>query len=160
MTYDNSDIRRQDRLLDRSRAEEVLRTAEHGVLSMCDDGGIPYAIPINYVWDGAETIYIHCAPEGRKLRVLSTNPHVSLCVVGHTVPQPQLFTTEYESIIAVGTATIVTDEGERRRAMRLLLRKFAPQYEAEGIAAAERSYHRLAVISIKMEHMSGKSKRI
>lgn len=160
MIYDTTDIRRQDRLLDRSSAEQLLRTAEYGVLSMCDEDGKPYAVPINFVWDDAATIYLHCAPEGKKLRAIAHNPSVSLCVVGRVALQANLFTTEYESVIVSGTATVVTDDDERWSAIRLLLHKFAPDYEMEGTAAAKKSLHRLAMIRLEMNCVSGKSKRI
>ena len=70
MKYVNDTVRRQDRLMDEDRARELLRTSEYGVLSMADTDGTGYGIPVNYVWDGADSIYIHCAPEGHKLDAL------------------------------------------------------------------------------------------
>ena len=66
MLYDNSGVRRQDRLLDETRARELLAAGEYGVLSLTDTSG-PYGIPVNFVWNGRSSIYIHCAPVGRKL---------------------------------------------------------------------------------------------
>ena len=63
MIYDNSGVRRQDRLLTEAEARGLLAAGEYGVLSMCD-GGEAYGIPVSYVWDGAESLYIHCAPRG------------------------------------------------------------------------------------------------
>ena len=99
MAFDNSNVRRQDRLLDEERAVALLRTAEWGVLSMCDTDGAPYGLPLNYVWDGASSLYIHCAPEGRKLRCLEHEQRVSFCIVGNVNLLPSKFTTEYESIV-------------------------------------------------------------
>ena len=70
MEYNNSGVRRQDRLLQHDSACLLLRKGEYGVLSMVD-GGVPYAVPVSYVWDGQSSVYVHCAPEGRKLRCLS-----------------------------------------------------------------------------------------
>ena len=47
MRYDCHDIRRQDRLLNESRARELLRVGEYGVLSMATEQG-GYGVPINY----------------------------------------------------------------------------------------------------------------
>ena len=75
MKYVNNRVRRQDRLMDEQRALELLRDGEYGVLSMvADDAG--YGIPVNFVWDGDHSVYIHCAPEGRKLQAIE---HVSIC---------------------------------------------------------------------------------
>ena len=61
MIYDNSGVRRQDRLLTEAEARGLLAAVEYGVLSMCD-GGKAYGIPVSYAWDGNESLYIHCAP--------------------------------------------------------------------------------------------------
>lgn len=79
MKYINDTVRRQDRLMDEERAREILKTAEYGVLSMTD-GDQPYGIPVNFIWDGKDSIYIHCAPEGRKLRIIEKTQR-SRCVL-------------------------------------------------------------------------------
>ncbi len=76
--YNNQNIRRQDRLLEESRAEELLKSGEYGILSMVTPEGEGYGIPLNYVWDeDLNSIYIHCAPEGKKLKCIAQNPNVS-----------------------------------------------------------------------------------
>ena len=80
MRYVNEKVRRRDRLMDEARAIELLATAEYGVLSMVDVDGTAYGVPVNYVWDGEDSIYIHCAPVGHKLEALEKNPHVSFCI--------------------------------------------------------------------------------
>lgn len=56
MPYDNSAVRRQDRLLDEARARELLAGGRFGVLSLVDGDGA-YGIPVNYVWDGDDSLY-------------------------------------------------------------------------------------------------------
>ena len=84
MIYDNTMVRRQDRLLDEPRAWELLQKGEYGLLSLVDLQGNPYGIPINYVWDGHDHIYLHCAPEGKKLNSIKLHREASFCVVGRT----------------------------------------------------------------------------
>ena len=84
MTYSNENVRRQDRLLDEESARNLLAKCEYGVLSMVDDEGGAYGLPISFVWDGGEYIYLHCAPVGHKLRSIAQEPRVSFCVVGKT----------------------------------------------------------------------------
>ena len=70
MEFNNNQIRRQDRLLSEARAYEILKEGEYGVLSMrTEDGEGAYGIPLSYVWDRGNSIYIHCAPVGRKLKL-------------------------------------------------------------------------------------------
>lgn len=159
MEYKQNDIRRQDRLLDESRATELLRTAEYGVLSMADTEGTPYGLPLNYVWDGDSALYIHCAPEGRKLRTLAQNAAVSFCVVGRVHLLPSQFTTEYESVVLQGRATVVEDEAEKRHALHLLIAKLAPNDLEAGARGIERSLPRTAVIRMDVTTWSGKRKK-
>ena len=73
MKFNNETVRRRDRLMTEERALELLRTAEYGVLNMIDADGLPYGIPVNHVWDGDSSIYIHCAPEVRSFGQASTS---------------------------------------------------------------------------------------
>lgn len=156
MRYDTTAVRRQDRLLDASRAEELLRGGEYGVLSFAtQDGG--YGVPVNYAVVG-EKIYLHCATEGRKLRALSDDSRVSFCVVGERRVVPEEFTTEYESVIVTGRASIVEDDAERRTALRAIVEKYSPAHLEQGLQAIDRSFHRTNIIAIDVEHFSGKKK--
>ena len=89
MKYVNDTVRRQDRLMDEERALELLRESEYGVLSMQDVDGSGYGVPLNYVWDGDHSIYIHCAPEGHKLQALECrSASLDACICCHaTSPQ-------------------------------------------------------------------------
>ncbi len=158
MEYRNEEVRRQDRLLDEARARELLRGGEYGFLAMASaEGG--YGIPVNYVAEG-DTIYIHCAPEGRKLRVIEGEPRVSFCVVGVTRPVPEKFTTAYESVVVSGRARVVASDGERRHALELLVEKYSSEHAAVGAKYIDKSFHRTAVIAIDAERFSGKTKRV
>ena len=157
MRYDNSTVRRQDRLLDEARAREILQVGEYGFLAMAAvEGG--YGVPINYAIRG-DTIYLHCAPEGRKLQAVANDNRVTFCVVGEKRLIPEKFTTMYESVVASGSARIVEDEDERRQALRLIVEKYASQHVEEGLKAIERSLHRTAVVAIEVHTLTGKSKQ-
>ena len=133
MIYDNSTVRRQDRLLDEARAREILQVGEYGFLAMASaEGG--YGVPINYAISG-DTIYLHCAPEGRKLQAVANDNRVTFCVVGEKRLIPEQFTTMYESVVASGSARIVEDVDERRQALRLIVEKYASQHVEEGLKA-------------------------
>ncbi|MGM9704669.1 MAG: pyridoxamine 5'-phosphate oxidase family protein [Prevotella sp.] len=160
MKYDNSHIRRQDRLLDNDRANRLLRNAEYGVLSICATDGTPYGIPLNYVWDENDNLYIHCAPEGRKLEIIRHNANASFCIVGRVNLLPQQFTTEYESIVLKGTIQLVDNDDERRSAIRLLIQKLSPEYVEKGMMYSEKSFHRVDILKLHINEYSGKSKHV
>jgi len=159
MVFDNSAVRRQDRLLDEARARELLAGGEWGCLSLAGDEGA-YGIPVSYVWDGAASIYIHCAPEGRKLRCIERDDRVSFCVVGRTAVQPAQFTTVYESIVLGCRARRGLPSDERMAALELLLAKYAPAHRRTGLRYAEKSFFCTEIVRLEIETWSGKCKHI
>ncbi len=160
MEYNNEQVRRQDRLLDEDRARELLRESEWGVLSICTKEGVPYGVPINYVWDGNNSIYLHCAPQGRKLQILEENSRVSFTVVGRVNLLPSRFTTEYESIMLEGEAVRHLDDDEKHQALELLLDKLSPNDKQVGLKYAAASFHRVEIIRVDFTRWSGKRKKV
>ena len=60
-------VRRIKNALGEEATKEILRSARRGVLAVNGDGGYPYAIPINYLYDEeAGKIYFHSAKAGHK----------------------------------------------------------------------------------------------
>ncbi|MBR1770297.1 MAG: pyridoxamine 5'-phosphate oxidase family protein [Bacteroidales bacterium] len=160
MRYNTDKIRRQDRVLSKERAMELIKVAEYGVLSLCGKDGIPYGIPVNHIYDGEKSLYIHCAPEGRKLEILKENEDVSFCIVGRVNLLAEKFTTEYESVILKAKAHINLSENEKRKALTLLIDKFSPQYKETGLKYMEKSFHRTEIIRLDIEEFSGKAKYV
>ena len=160
MIYNNDSVRRQDRLLPETDARHLLETGEYGVLSMVSPDGNPYGIPVNFVWDGSENLYIHCAPEGRKLACISHCPEISFCIVGQTHVVSNQFTTAYESVVLRGRAETGLEPEERMHALELLLAKYSPNDQVVGRKYAEKSFHRTEIIRITLQAASGKCKRI
>ena len=159
MRYDNSGVRRQDRLLDESRARELLATGEYGVLSLADVSG-PYGIPVNFVWNGRDAIYIHCAPVGRKLVCIDRDERVSFCIVGKTELRPAQFTTGYESIVLTCRARHNLPPEERMEALEALLGKYSPDDREIGRIYARKSFARTEIIRLDIDRWSGKSKHV
>ena len=161
MDFTNEKVRRQDRLLDESSARELLRTGEYGVLSLQrEDAPGGYGVPLSYVWDGADHIFIHCAPAGRKLRCIDRCDRVSFVVVGRTNVIPERFTTGYESVMADCTATYDLSDDDRRQAMRLFVAKYCPAHTAMGNDYIEKSFHRTRVLRLTIHTLSAKQKNM
>lgn len=158
--FDNAEVRRRDRLLDEESARELLRRGEYGVLSMVAEQGDAYGVPLSYVWDGAGCIYVHCAPEGRKLRCVDRVPEVSFCVVGATKVVPARFTTAYESVVVRARAVRGIPVEEQWMALRLLLEKYAPGECETGLHYAERSFARTEILRLEILAVSAKGKRV
>ena len=160
MRYVNETVRRQDRLMDEARAIELLSTSEYGVLSMVDKDGTAYGVPLNYVWDGKNSIFIHCAPVGHKLEALEKNPNVSFCIVGDVKRLPGKFTTEYESVVLKGVAHIHLSPEERMAALLKLVDKLSPDFKELGAKYSKMSFHRVNIIRVDFSEYSGKCKHV
>lgn len=160
MLYNNVNVRRQDRLLNEQSALTLLEKGEYGVLSMIDPDGLPYGIPVNYVWDGKDRIYVHCAPEGKKLGCIRQHAEVSFCVVGQTHVISHQFTTAYESIVIRCHAMTGLSAEERMNALKLLIGKYSPNDMEIGMKYAEKSFHRTEIICLDIQEFSGKQKII
>lgn len=157
--YTNEQVRRQDRLLDENLADELVRKGEYGVLSMVTPEGEGYGIPVNYVWDESlNALYIHCAPQGKKLTCLAHQPLVTFTIIGRTGVVPSKFTTNYESVVLACTAHTGLPAEERMKALELILDKYAPDDKTVGLKYTEKSFHRTEIIRLDIRSASGKCK--
>ncbi|WP_029906018.1 pyridoxamine 5'-phosphate oxidase family protein [Prevotella sp. 10(H)] len=155
------EVRRQNRILeDEERIKELLLTSEYGFLSLgISENGYSYGIPLNYAYDEEENIlYFHCAPEGEKLDILKKHSKVSFCIVGVTQPIPDQFSTKYESVIAFGRADIELSDEEKRKALRLIVKKYSPEYEEIGEKYMDKSWERTMTFKVTIEHLTAKAK--
>ncbi len=159
--YNNENMRRGDRALPLPDAQRVLRDGEYGILSLLErvdgeDGC--YGVPINYVWDGGEFIYLHSASKGHKLECVDLSPNVSFCVVGSSQVQSEEFSSLFESVIVRGRIEPVLNIEQRREALEMLVEKYSADHRAEGMKCIEKYFSSTAVLSIKISSMSGKGK--
>ena len=153
--FDNSTVRRQDRLLDYNSAEELLLSAEYGFLSFGGETG--YGIPINFALKGT-SLYFHCAPQGEKLQRMKQNNQVCFCVVGNTELQPAQFTTTYESVLAFGQIRMIEDDVERMIALELLVDKYSPDFKETGREYAKKSFRRTVILCLDIARITGKTR--
>lgn len=156
-------MRKASRQKDADRALRVFDSAPYVTVSMSRPDGTPYGLPLSLVRRDAVTFYFHCAGEGEKLDCLRANPMVSLSAVSRCTPKFEEeklnFTEYYDSAIALGRAEEVTDDNEKKEALRLLCLRFLPKEMRHFDAAIARSLNRTTVVRITLtEPPRGKSK--
>jgi uncharacterized protein len=155
----NREMRRHERVLEESKARELLLTGEYGVLSTSSvDGGV-YGIPMSYIASD-ECIYFHCAMVGHKIENIAANPLVSFCVVGKTKVSPAAFTTAYESIVVSGLIETIDEEGEKKAALRLLIKKYSRGFEAEGDVYIDKAIHKTKILKLTIDSITGKGRQL
>lgn len=147
-------MRLQDRKMDDHQARELLQNCEYGVLATVDGSGQPYGVPVNYVLVG-NNLYFHSASEGHKLDNIAVNNKVCFTVVGRTKLLSNRFSTAYESVIAYGTAGIVSGE-EKVSALKALVEKYSSDFIPEGDEYIQKDKDITTVVKIEITHLAGK----
>jgi len=151
------EMRRKDRLATEEVAKDLLKQNEYGILATLGEDSMPYAVPMSYAYvDNA--IYMHCATKGHKLDNIRANAKVSFCVVGDTELFPGDFSTNYESTIAFGTASIIEDREEKVKGLKALIDKYSPDFQKEGMDYINRAFDATCVIKVDIEYMTGKKR--
>ena len=125
-------MRRTERqVTDIGELSGILDRCEVGHLGVTDSEG-PYVVPLSFahvVRDGRITVYAHGADAGRKVAAIENGSLVCFEaeVRGATIPGESVhdISVAYESVVGSGTGRVVTDPGEAREAMRLLVEKYA-----------------------------------
>ena len=153
-------MRRNDRAQSREFSLALIDRCTHGVMALSTGEAVPYCLPLSLVRVGDE-LYFHCAMKGRKVELLRRFPQVCVTFVGEDRPAfvaPNEYTTYFQSAIVTGTASEVTDPGEKTEALRALCQKVTPEHMDGFTAAAEKSLSVTAVWKVHMETVSGKAK--
>ena len=145
-------MRRHERELSREDAMGILTQNEYGILATENSIGYPYGIPLSYAFDG-EHIWFHGAKAGEKFNAITRNSRVSFTVVRNTKIHPEKFSTAFESCIVFGRVRIPKDP---TIGLRLLVKKYSPEFQEVGDAYIERALHKTGVFRIDIEHISGK----
>lgn len=146
-------MRRFKQLLSAEEVERILRNGKYCVMAVSGDDGYPYAVPVNYVYDGT-AIFIHSAAQGHKIDALRRNPKCSLCVVDKDDVIPEEFTSYFRSVIVFGKAHFVETTDEKIAALRLLGDKYSPGIDPEAEIA--RFIKAVSILRIDIESASGK----
>lgn len=148
-------IKKNHLALSNDEIKTILLKGEFGVLGTVGENGYPYTVPVNYVYLN-NSIYFHGSIEGHKLENIAFNDKVSFTVVTYTKVLPAKFDTEYESVIAFGTATEIA-ESEKEPILLEILNKYSPDYLSSGKAYIDKAINALKIIKIDIAHISGKA---
>ncbi len=148
-------MRRSRQQLPENEAEEILKQGTSGVLSLVDENGAPYGVPLSYVYAEGKIIF-HCAPEGRKLDCISHDPRASFCVIGADEIIPERYTTHYRSVIVRGRMEVVAEREEKLRLVALLAEKYRPGFPDAARQSAACCLDQMNVCVLLPDEITGK----
>lgn len=149
------EMRRKKQEMSESMNMKVLQDGTSGVLALSGDDDYPYALPINYVFHEGK-IYFHSAKSGHKIDAIRRHDKASFCVTDYEEIVPEKYTAYFRSVIAFGKIRVLEEESEIRHAIEALAERFFPEDETGRREEIERSWDRLCMIELSVEHMTGK----
>ncbi|SDF07990.1 pyridoxamine 5'-phosphate oxidase family protein [Desulfovibrio legallii] len=149
--------RMREHQLSEAQTAALLRAAEVGHLGTVGAGGFPYVTPVHFVLLEGR-IYIHGLAKGTRLQNLRENPRVCFETAGpHSYLQAETpcdTNTAYQSVIVLGTATVVEAREKKIRALEALVAKYTPQHV--GKTFPENMLKMTAVVEITFLEVTGK----
>jgi len=148
-------MRRGEReIRDEAGIQEILEQGHVCRLGLFD-GQYPYVVPMNYGYRKG-CLYVHSAPEGRKIDILKKNNRVCIEVdVDCRIVRgdaPCRWAAKYRSVIGFGRARIVDDESGKKAGLDAIMAHYGGQ---EGLYD-DQSLQRTCVIEVAIERMTGK----
>ncbi len=162
-----SDVRRADRAVeDDAWIAEMLRTAPFAALATVSDGQPFINNNLFAFHEAARAIYMHTAALGRTRSNVEADERCCFSVsqMGRLLPHETALgmSVEYASVVVFGRASVIEDEGERERALLLLLDKYfahlRPGVDYRAITPQELAI--TTVYRIDIDEWSGKRKQV
>jgi nitroimidazol reductase NimA-like FMN-containing flavoprotein (pyridoxamine 5'-phosphate oxidase superfamily) len=141
------------------QVDTLLYKAEVGRLGTISGDGYPYVISMHFIYHDGK-IYMHGLPKGQKIDNINRNSKVCFEIdelfglLTENVTIACDTEAEYNSVIIVGTATIVKDIELKRKVLDKIVEKFTPQFA--GHELPEKMVKGTAVIEIQIERCTGK----
>lgn len=149
-------MRRKDKNIDdQSVILEILSKSEIVRVAMMD-GDKPYIAPLNFGYFD-NSLYIHSAPEGKKIELIKKNNRVCFEItMKHEIIRPDLsceWTTKYRSVIGYGTVELVEDFEEKKRGLDIIM---AQHGRKDGNIYKDKQVEFIVILKISIDEISGK----
>ena len=149
-------MRRKSKEIDLQATKELLHRARYGVLAVQGDGGYPYAVPVNYLYEEeTRRIVFHGAAAGHKADALRACSKVCFTVVGSETVKAEPWAPFVQSTVVFGQCRMVEDREETLRLVKKLAMKYYPD-EATADMEIASSGAAVRMFVIEIEHLSGK----
>lgn len=150
------EMRRSKQQVTAEDCKRILLTEKRGVLSVIGDGGYPYGIPINFLYDENDgRIYFHCAKEGHKLDAIRQCDKVCFTTWDCGRRNEGDWACNVTSVVAMGTAELLGDREIVTEQLRKLALKYYPSVD-EAESELHKAVDRVQIVAMNIRHMTGK----
>ena len=154
--------KRERQITDEKKIKDILDKGKVLHLGLAVDNE-PYVVPMNYGYmkdDGRLVLYLHSALRGKKLDMIRANPKVFFEIDCDLLPfeseLPCQYGLSYSSVMGKGTALIVEDVEEKKKAMSLLMKT----QTGKEFSFEDRLVSMVAVIRIDVESYTAKHRPV
>ncbi len=138
--------------------EKIIEKCTYCSLAMVDLEGNPYVLHMNFGFKD-NVLYLHSAPEGKKINILHKNPNV--CVAFSTdhllrwqnIEVACSYSMKYRSVLLYGKVEFVEDMAEKEEALNAIMN----QYTDEESRYSEPAIRNVCVFKVKAEKMEGRA---
>jgi hypothetical protein len=162
---DINELRRKDRQKDDEFIKSFLKTSAYCSIANVNDGQ-PFIHSNVFVYDEeSHAIYFHTAAEGRFRFNIENNSKVSFTIseMGRLLPAKRAInmSVEYKSVVVFGKVSVIEDESEAEKFLRILTEKYFPHltYGKDYNAITESELKLTTTYKLEIEKWSGKEKK-
>jgi nitroimidazol reductase NimA-like FMN-containing flavoprotein (pyridoxamine 5'-phosphate oxidase superfamily) len=141
-----------------SELEEIILKCEYCNVAMIDMDGKPYLVPMNFGFCD-NVLYLHSAPEGKKIEILGHHPDVCVSFSYDHVLRYQdksvgcSYSMKYRSVLLYGKVEFISDQKSKEEALHFIMK----QYKAEGYRFSEPAVKSICVFIVKVEKLEGRA---
>jgi [ribosomal protein S5]-alanine N-acetyltransferase len=147
--------KKNQEITDKKIVEEIISESQICRIAMTDNGR-PYLLPFNYGYRD-NCIYIHSAPEGKKIDLLKKNNYVCFETEQKAViikqDQACNWATVYRSVMGYGTIEIITDSKEKQKGLEIIM---AHNGAPDNIYFEKKQVDNIVILKLTIEEISGK----
>ena len=149
-------MRRKDRETSEDMAWAIFDKANHAVISVVDQAGKPYSVPM-LVARKERSVYYPSFFRGHMYEIMETSPDVCITSISIASVVPKSNDLVFASAILFGKGHVVEDDEEKMMATRLICEKVAADNLDKFESKIPFSLPHLGVVRIDISKITGKA---
>ncbi|MCB2220916.1 MAG: pyridoxamine 5'-phosphate oxidase family protein [Bacteroidetes bacterium] len=138
--------------------ERIITLCDACTLSMVDQHGKPYAIPMNFGYRD-RIFYFHSSPNGKKIKILKNNPAVTISLsTDHELRWQSekvacSYSMKYRSVLATGSVSFIEDHEKKVDALNIIMK----QYSDREFSYNDPAIRDVCVFKVPLDSLEGRA---
>ena len=142
-------------ITDKSVIEEILSKSEICRIAMIDND-LPYILPFNYGYKD-NCIYIHSAPEGKKIDLLKKKNTICFEIeqIAKIIKHNKAckWATTYRSVVGYGDVEIITDYDKKKQGLEIIMTHYGAP---DNLEFELKQVESIVILKITISKVTGK----